>query len=100
MHFEIDLAKYYSGLNIEALRWYDRWLKGVENGIDEEPPIYIYSMNGTLRMQRRPWKINYGRSPQERQVIYCNSCGKEGLVQRRGRVENPGFVWQGHHGPA
>ena len=31
---------------IEHLRWFDRWLKGIENGIDKEPPIYFYTMNG------------------------------------------------------
>jgi putative CocE/NonD family hydrolase len=26
----------------EAIRWYDRWLKGVENGIDEEPMLLFW----------------------------------------------------------
>lgn len=26
----------------EATRWWDRWLKGVDNGIDKEPPVRIY----------------------------------------------------------
>ncbi len=26
------------------LRWFDRWLKGEENGIDEEPPVLIFVM--------------------------------------------------------
>lgn len=26
------------------LRWFDRWLKGVENGIDTEPPVRYFSM--------------------------------------------------------
>jgi putative CocE/NonD family hydrolase len=33
-------------LFMERLRFFDRFLKGVENGIDREPPIYIYVMNG------------------------------------------------------
>jgi uncharacterized protein len=28
----------------EALRWFDRWLKGVDNGIDKEPAVYYYEM--------------------------------------------------------
>ncbi|MBN2207194.1 MAG: CocE/NonD family hydrolase [Candidatus Aminicenantes bacterium] len=28
----------------EMLRWYDFWLKGVENGVMEEPPIAYYTM--------------------------------------------------------
>ena len=31
---------------IELVRYYDRYLKGIENGIDTESPIYIYNMNG------------------------------------------------------
>ncbi len=31
---------------IELVRFYDRYLKGIENGIDTESPIYIYNMNG------------------------------------------------------
>ena len=30
----------------EHLRFYDRYLKGIRNGIDAEPPIYLYVMNG------------------------------------------------------
>jgi hypothetical protein len=28
------------------LRWFDHWLKGIENGVDREPPIRIYVMGG------------------------------------------------------
>jgi putative CocE/NonD family hydrolase len=31
---------------IELVRFFDRYLKGIENGIDTEPAIYIYNMNG------------------------------------------------------
>lgn len=26
------------------LRWFDRWLKGIDNGIDQEPPVMIFVM--------------------------------------------------------
>ena len=55
--FNIDLAEYYKGLNIEALRWYDRWLKGIHNGIDREPPILIYTMNGEGWHQEKKWPL-------------------------------------------
>jgi uncharacterized protein len=35
--FEFDMAT-------ESLRWYDYWLKGIDNGIMEEPPIYYFTM--------------------------------------------------------
>ncbi len=55
--FGIDLLNYNMGLNIEALRWYDRWLKGINNGIDREPPILIYSMNGKGWRQEESWPL-------------------------------------------
>ncbi len=33
-------------LDAFALRWFDRWLKGVDNGVDREPPVRIYVMGG------------------------------------------------------
>ena len=35
----------------EALRWYDRWLKEVRNGIDEEPPVYMFVNNQGWRAE-------------------------------------------------
>ena len=35
----VDLQRQY-------LRWFDHWLKGVDNGVDKEDPVYIYVMNG------------------------------------------------------
>ncbi len=31
----------------EILRWFDRWLKGIDNGIDREPPIVVYQQRST-----------------------------------------------------
>src|SRR5215813_8082245 len=30
--------------NAWRLRWFDHWLKGMDNGFDKEPPVYIYVM--------------------------------------------------------
>ncbi len=30
---------------VEQLRWFDHWLKGIDNGIMEEPPIHYAVMN-------------------------------------------------------
>ncbi|MGZ8631419.1 MAG: CocE/NonD family hydrolase [Actinomycetota bacterium] len=32
----------------EHIRWWDRWLKGVDNGIDHEPPIVLFAQRSTL----------------------------------------------------
>lgn len=31
---------------VEALRWFDYWLKGIDNGIMDEPPIHYYIQDG------------------------------------------------------
>ena len=31
----------------EMLRWWDRWLKGEDNGIDREPPIVLFAQRST-----------------------------------------------------
>jgi uncharacterized protein len=37
-----------AALDLDAfhLRWFDHWLKGVDNGVDREPPVRIYVMGG------------------------------------------------------
>ncbi len=32
--------------NALRLRWFDRWLKGIDNGVDREPPVRIFVMGG------------------------------------------------------
>lgn len=54
--FGIDEDKYSRRLGIESLRWYDRWLKGIDNGIDREPPVLIYVMNEGWR-QEEDWPL-------------------------------------------
>ena len=45
------------GFQQEALRWWDRWLRGVENGVDAEPRLRVwvqeYAPPGD-RLERRP----------------------------------------------
>jgi len=35
-------------LTPELVRWFDRWLKGIDNGIDREPPIAVFAQRSTL----------------------------------------------------
>jgi putative CocE/NonD family hydrolase len=44
-----------AGIDLLAfrLRWYDRWLRGENNGVDEDPPVMIYVM-GTGDDRRSP----------------------------------------------
>ncbi len=37
---------------IEELRWFDRWLKKIPNGVDREPPVLLFVMNDGWRAAR------------------------------------------------
>lgn len=39
------------------LRWYDRRLKGIKNGIDEEPPIKLYVMGANRWRHEHEWPL-------------------------------------------
>jgi predicted acyl esterase len=49
----------------EMIRWWDRWLKGVDNGVDREPPILLFVRRSTmpepdLRQVRGAWRYEGG----------------------------------------
>ena len=52
-NYEDDLTEQ---LNIEKLRFFDHYLKGIDNGIKEEPPVYIYVMNDGWRKEHE-WPL-------------------------------------------
>jgi putative CocE/NonD family hydrolase len=39
------------------LRWYDRWLKGIHNGITEEPPVNIFVMADNAWRSEQQWPL-------------------------------------------
>ena len=39
------------------LKWYDRWLKGEKNGIDEEPPIRLFVMGTNEWRDEHEWPL-------------------------------------------
>ena len=41
----------------ESLRWYDYWLKGVENGIMDEPPVRLYVMDTGEWKSSNEWPL-------------------------------------------
>ena len=58
----------YRFMNEEQLRWYDHWLKGVDTGITEEPPIKIniigrgYRYEHEYPLKRTRWEKLYLRT--------------------------------------
>jgi len=43
-------------LAMERVRFFDRYLKGIDNGIDREPPVFIYVMNKGWRSENE-WPL-------------------------------------------
>lgn len=43
--------------DVERLRFFDRYLRGIENGIDREPPVTIYVMNGDGWRSEQEWPL-------------------------------------------
>ncbi|WP_371229453.1 CocE/NonD family hydrolase [Roseovarius sp. 2305UL8-3] len=40
----------------EMLRWFDRWLKGIENGIEKEPMLTLYRQENVSPDPRHDWR--------------------------------------------
>jgi putative CocE/NonD family hydrolase len=47
---EVDLQKVY-------LRWFDYWLKGIDNGVATEPPVTIFVMGENYWRSEREWPL-------------------------------------------
>lgn len=50
----LDLKEDLTGLN---LRWFDRWLKGTRNGIDEEPRVKLFVMGLNRWRDESDWPL-------------------------------------------
>lgn len=45
------------GLARLQLRWFDRWVKGIENGIEQEPPVRIFVMGLNQWREESDWPL-------------------------------------------
>ena len=50
----------YPIYNAVRLRWFDRWLKGVENGVENEPPVSYFVMGGGSGRRTALGKLDHG----------------------------------------
>jgi hypothetical protein len=48
-HSEVEEDQFDLDYNAEVHRWFDYWLKGIDNGIMNEPPIYYYVMGASKK---------------------------------------------------
>ena len=52
-----SLAEDYFALR---LRWFDRWLRGIDNGVDREPPVRIFVMGGGSGRRNAEGRLDHG----------------------------------------
>jgi putative CocE/NonD family hydrolase len=83
------------------LRWFDRYLKGMKNGIDEDPPVYIYVMGADKWRNECEWPLK-----RTQYVKYyldnksaANSLAGDGFLQTASLPKGPAdtFTYDPHN---
>lgn len=64
------------------VRWYDRWLKGIDNGIEKEPRVRVYNMGA------RAWHTYDAWPPRDARTVtyYLDSDGTANTLRGNGRL--------------
>ncbi|MDQ2787653.1 MAG: CocE/NonD family hydrolase [Chloroflexota bacterium] len=56
-----DFGMRSTGAVIDAdgiqLRWFDRWLRGIENGVESEPPVRLFVMGSNQWRDEQEWPL-------------------------------------------
>jgi putative CocE/NonD family hydrolase len=80
-----NLDSDYFGLR---LRWFDRWLRGIENGLDREPPVRIFVMGGGSGRRNSAGRMEHGgRWREERDWPLPGTVFTPYYLHRNGRLE-------------
>jgi putative CocE/NonD family hydrolase len=74
-------------LNALVIRWCDHWLKGIQNGIEDEPPIKIFVMGENKWRSENEWPL----ARTEFTPFYFHSQGEANSLNGDGSLsrENP-----------
>ena len=85
-HSEVEKNQFDLDYGAEAHRWFDYWLKGIDNGIMNEPSIYYYVMG---RSKKDAWRTsNQWPLPNQKPTRFYFGEGKTGSVASA----NDGFL--------
>jgi putative CocE/NonD family hydrolase len=87
-HSEVEKNQFDLDFNSEAHRWFDYWLKGIDNGIMNEPSIYYYVM-GTSKKDAWRTSNQWPLANQKPTRFYLG----EGKIGSVGSI-NDGFLRQ------
>jgi putative CocE/NonD family hydrolase len=75
----IDLKSTMEGVH---QRWYDRWLKGIDNGVEQEAPIKIFVMGANIWRDEYEWPL--ARAVETR--YYLHSAGHASTLNGDGTL--------------
>ncbi|MGA2664850.1 MAG: CocE/NonD family hydrolase [Nitrososphaerales archaeon] len=67
-------------LGQEALRWFDYWLKGVQNGVMDEPPTRLFLMGANRWMRPSEFPLPEARE----RVYYLSATGPSNTLEGSG----------------
>ena len=89
---EVDFGMRSTGAEVDVdgmhLRWYDRWLKGIDNGVDREPPVRIFVMGINQWRSEGEWPL----ARTDRQDWFLHSGGSANALKGDGSLsrQDPG----------
>lgn len=70
------------GMESIILRWFDRWVKGLENGVEKDPAVRVFVMgDGVWRTESR-WPVSRARPTR----FYLHSAGDANSVRGDGSL--------------
>lgn len=91
----VDFGMRSTGAVIDAdglqLAWYDRWLRGIENGVDGQPPVRLFVMGTNRWRDEQEWPL----ARTDWQEWYLHSGGKantlngDGVLSRDAPTNEP-----------
>ena len=99
---DFGLASTGAAVELEALqlRWCDHWLKGIDNGVLDEPPVRIFVMGANVWRDEYEWPL--ARTSFDDYFFHsggrANSCHGDGLLTREPPGAEPpdGYTFDPH----
>jgi len=64
------------------IRWFDYWLKGIQNGVDKDPPVRIFVMGDNKWRDEQHWPLQRAKD----KVLYITSDGYANTPEGDGRI--------------
>lgn len=88
----VGATRYTELMFQEQLRWFDRWLKNIDNGIDREPPVNIFVFNGEGWRGEQEWPL-----AREQRTSFFVSSEQTLQVEQTGQVGQDQYLAEMSH---